>query len=365
MDKKTIIDAINATINKKTKVPIAECVFLSNDRLIATDIEIFLSIPYESGINACIPAEKFIKAIKTMDEPVFNVSSKQDGDKTTYMVCIAAHPRKVSLPSSNSADFPVIYNDLPEVPQFLEVGTLTAEELTYLERSLSFIADDKTRPGLRGVFLSTDVAATNLQQLYWQKLSNMKSELNIPKKVVKIMLTFGGGWKLSCATKYLKQIGTNPPEIDKRWATFENEEGVRISFIPIEEKFLDYKWILERALSETHTASLEISPVILRKEIANAMEFISHSNNLGIFSLNGHLKLSTAIEEEDEDYTVEFEKKTFKATGTTQIALDLKLLDLIAAQLPSKEPMKFRFWGSNKQIIVNDCYLQLPLDPKR
>lgn len=358
MNKKTIIKALKTLINKRTSIPILEYVCLSDNYISVTDLDTHLSIPYESGVNACVPIDQFLSAIDIMENPSFTVTETKDPqDKVITSVEISFNERKIKVTGESSMNFPKSPIENSDTPDFFHVGHIDSEELQYMEEALAFISDDPLRPALTGVYIGKDITSTDAHRLYWKALKNMNEEFIVRPKTIKTMLAFGGAWDVYCGINYYDNEKNNPI-IKNKWGALINNQGVLIIFNPIDEKFPNYKAIIPNT---QHTASLEIDPVILRKELSNALKFSDKDTSMGVFTLNGCAKLRSFDKEMGHEYEVVFPSDKVKHEGELSIAFNMKFLDDIASTIEKKKTMQFQFWTPTKCAIINGHYLLLPL----
>jgi DNA polymerase III sliding clamp (beta) subunit (PCNA family) len=361
MNKKNITNALKVVINKKTVLPILESVYLSGEHLQVTDLETYISIPYESGINACIPADVFMSALDIMSNPSFKTTEiKDEKGNITIPTEISSGSRTIKVTSDDPSNFPNSPFQFSDAPDFFHVGEIDATELEYLEEAMAFTSKDELRPAMTGVYIGKDVVGTDAHRLFWRPLKNMDEEFILSKKTIKAMLVFGGSWQVYCGINYraCEDNKQQEPEIERKWGAFLNEEGVLITFRPIEAKFPDYKAVIP---DSTPAASLEIAPAILRKELSHALKFCNEGTKLGVFSLNGHAKLCSSDLDMQKEYEVTFEEKQVKYEGELAIGFNMKFLDEIASLLQKGETMEFKFWSSSKCAIINNRYLLMPV----
>lgn len=246
--QKLIAKVVKATVGKNMVLPILENVMLSEDFLTVTDLETDVSIPYPTGVEQCIPANRFLDCLSMMENPAirevqnpvpvpkhFRVDGKiyheYDGDakiqyqsyikrtdeedqmkfpewcaanlselkeedvvqKFTQSVEISSGKRKVKLEPDNPDNFPVtgIRNDGEDFNLLMEFGE---REMGFLETALKFVSTDDLRPAMTGIYFSKDIVATDAHRLYWQEIEPVAHPFILPAKTAKLLLLIGGTW---------------------------------------------------------------------------------------------------------------------------------------------------------------------------
>lgn len=343
MQTKNLVKTIKSVVKNNSVLPILENVYLNNDKVIFTDLETTVSIPYESGINAVIPANRFIDCIEMMKSPEFSITREN-------LVSISEGKRKVSLTSDMPDDFPKQHN-----LNYYHIGKILESELDYIETALKFVSKDELRPVMTGIFFSLDIAATDAHRLYFKPLTHQVGQpFTMPSKTAKTILTIGGEWDIFYYS-YKNESGDEWERIK-----MVNGEGIEVVFIPIDARFPDYKVVIPEGKGDV---SITVDPAEFISELKNAKKFSNKATNMVILSINGKMEIYS----QDIDFGMEY-KNEVSADITKhpeidlfQIGFNANFLTDILNELPAKEKAKMKFWTPTKATIVNDNFLLMPL----
>lgn len=342
MKKTQLTKVIKAVVNKNTVMPILENVVFDNDRIEVSDLENFVSIPYQSGIKACVNASKFLTCIDMMDNPTFDF----DGIKK---VTISEGKKKVGLVSDKVKDFPIFdfskpYYQDENINEIHEVGFLDVKAMSYIETALKFTSNDDLRPAMTGIYINDEIVGTDAHRLFHAKIEPFAVPFILPGKTAKILLTIGGEW----------QVFANQYQ-----AIFINEDLVSVSCRVIDAKFPNYKVVIP-----TDEGNMEWKQDIkeLRSEIKSALKFANTSTNQVTFSLNGKAIISS----QDVDFAYEYssELENFKLNKIHKedltIAFNGNFLTEILGECEGKEA-NIRLWDHNKAALIGENFLLMPL----
>lgn len=334
MKKSTLIKTIKAVINKNSALPILEDVNLVNDRLEVSDLETTVSMPFQSGIEVCIPSDKFITALEMMESPEF-LSDKNFG------VTIKEGKRAIKLTGENPESFPLaIENDFKQLNQ---IGNIGEVELGYMETALKFTSKDDLRPVMTGVFLGNDIASTDGHRLYFQPIEPMLDSFIMPAKSVKILLLIGGTWS----------IYSNGERV-----LFINDEGVMVYTRSIEGRYPDYPVVIPTGMGNV----LLSAPLRgLMAEVKNAIKFSNKSTSLVKISLNGKVNISSQDVDFGYEYSTDLDDAKVVKREDLEIAFNGKFLNEMLAEQPTDKPVRIKMWAQNKAAIINDHFLLMPL----
>ncbi len=343
MQTKNLVKTIKSVVKNNSVLPILENVYLNNDKVIFTDLETTVSIPYESGINAVIPAIRFIDCIEMMKLPEFSITGEN-------LVSISEGKRKVSLTSDMPGDFPKQDN-----LNYYHIGKILESELDYIETALKFVAKDELRPHFTGVHFSTEICATDCHRLYFKPLTHQVGQpFTMPSKTAKTILTIGGEWDIFYVS-YKSKTGDESERVK-----MVNNAGIEVVFIPIDGRFPDYKVVIPEGKGEVN---ITVDPDEFISELKNAKKFSNKATNMVILSINGKMEISS----QDIDFGMEY-KNEVSADITKhpeidlfQIGFNANFLTDILNEIPAKENAKFKFWSPSKATIVNDNFLLMPL----
>lgn len=378
---------VKSVVVRNGVLPILEYVYLSKDQLQVTDLETAVVLPFKSGIEACVPAEKFLDVLDLMEEPVFKCD-KNFGIEAT------AGTRKVKVMGENPDQFPLIF----QKEDYFELGEIDADMLTRIAIALKFVSNDDLRPALTGVFFGKDIASTDAHRLYWHPIEPMMQEFIMPAKAAKIILGIGAShWRV---------FGTPESHL-----VLISDTGVMVTTRGIDARYPDYPVVIPR---DEHRALLTVNPDALRREIKIAMKFGNVTTKQVTFCVNGKVEVKSQDVDFSHEYTNELtgseaEAKFYKVKdipiGTPvtvagraghvvghgkdnekvkfddQTSLDKPIevptaevemlpelcvafngefLDEVAAILKD-QPIEMKLWSPTKATVINDCFVIMPL----
>lgn len=347
MTNKDLTDLVKAVVNTNTVVPILENVYLQHSRLTVFNLRTYVNVPYESGIEACVPHKGFISALNMMKVPQFTTDDN-------LAIFVSEGKKKIKVTGDKPADYPTVSFRKDLV--FEEIGNWGPVEIGYLGKAIKLVSKDDLRPAMTGVFAGKDIAATDAHRLYWKKLETpLTKEIIIPAESVKIILEFGDrNWKLFHA------IEDKPGVSNKDHVVFISEDGIIVGFNPIDARYPDYHVVIPRDAS---LVDMTIDTKSLRKEIKDALNFGNKQTNQILFSLNGSAKISAQDVDLGHEYENDLDARyEFKMSGDhneLEIAFNGKFLDAILAQV--EEKVSFQFWTATKCAIIDGEYLIMPL----
>lgn len=336
MNHKEITKAIKATVNASTVLPILEDVFLTGSELHVTDLETRLIIPFNSGIHACVPANKFLDALGMMEQPQFLLEHET-------AVTVSEGKRSIKLSGDKVEEFP----KCPDYKSWDHVGFLAEEAMCAIQTALKFVTKDDLRPAMTGVYIGKDIAATDAHRLYWQPLNEVtyipvERSFILPAKTARILLTVGGAWHIDGD--------------DKGNVSFINEDNVVVICRTIDAKYPEYTVVIPDV--KDSVADLVVDVKSLRNEIKNALKFANASTHQVVLDLNG----SVNIQSQDVDFAFEYknELEVKSRNGELKWGCNGKFLDDTLANLNS-DVASIKFLGSQKAAVINDHFLLMPL----
>lgn len=385
--KKLLITAIKKTINANTVLPILENVYFDGKSAIVTDLETSVILPYQTDVNACVPARKVVDILEMIENPVFTA------DKN-FAVNVEEGKRKIKVTGENPENFPLIplYNTAKEN----SVGIGKFDKMDYLEEAMCFVSKDELRPAMTGVYFEAAgkkygmIVATDAHRLFYKKISPLSESFILPKKSAKVLLAFGGEWTITSNKE--------------NYIAFTREDGLKVVSRVIDVKFPDYKVVVPK---DEPNVKMFAAPDILLRELKNASKFANRSTNQVTFHLNGVCTLSSQDVDFGEEYKSEVSAVEFgfhpdfdpgylyegkpieikedlgvivkirnlgdfqdteimkdaltKAPKELMIAFNGVFLQEILHKLPKDEAAEFHFWSSTKATVINGCYLVMPL----
>jgi DNA polymerase-3 subunit beta len=413
--RKLIIAAIKKTVKKNSVLPCLDNVYLSGEHLTFSDLETFVSIPFQVdglvGEGTCVPASSFIDCLEMMKAPVYEQPmvtknketftygfkqyygslaevQKQPRDRadeplSDYIerTCQVAEPpyltetyqglgivlkegkRVVKLHGEDPNNYPMTHGTSSKDTDMFELGTLEPEYADYFKKALSYVSSDDLRPAMTGVQVADHIAATDAHRLYFQPITPLMDSFILPARAVQILLLFG-------ATRW--QVFADYDHDDEKdqeaikHVSFLSEDGYYVTTRVIDARFPDWKVVVPKKKDIRATVTAPKEELML--EVKNAMKFCNKSTNMVVFSVNGKVTIASQDIDFDREYSndLDFAKSKFRLKKDQlpepfDIGFNGNFLNEILAQLPKKEPVTLELWGPTKAGIINDNYLIMPL----
>jgi DNA polymerase III subunit beta len=385
---------VKAVVTTKSALPVLEQVLLTGDQLTVSDLETSVIMPFASGIEACMPANKFLDVLDMMAEPVFTATLHELEKGKSCTVEVSEGRRKIKVQGEHPDNFPLVLNK-----EYFELGELTEHDLKLLQVAIAYVSNDDLRPAMTGVFFSDNIAATDAHRLFWHPIEPMLENFILPRRSASILLKI--------EAKHWRVFGNGEQVV------FLSDEGIIMETRAIDARFPDYKVVIPH---DQCRATFTVNPTVLRKEIKNALAFGNAATKQVMFCLNGKVEIKSqdvdfeheySMELTDKEATVEFHElknwpagtrvivqgragtinsvvngKCYKVRfddqeskwdateevphGAIEIVDDLCIafngdfLDDIALRLKD-EPIVMQLWSPTKCGIINDHFLVMPL----
>lgn len=280
-DTKILISAIKKTV-KSSVLSILEDVFLNKDKIIFGDLETFVSIPYKSGISACVPASLFTKCLNMMTSPEITAKdlaiSFKDGNKV------------IKMTGDDVANYPI--SPIIMGAKSTKIGIFTKQDIDNLNIAAVFCSTDDLRPAMTGVYIHKNIVATDAHRLFWKPMATPVSDNNafiIPANTINIMKTIGAdSWTIN------KENTKDAARI-----CLTSETGIQVEFRPIDSRFPDYEVVIP---SDVPRIKIFADPDKLLEELKNAGEFSNKSTGQVVLAVGNELTFSS----QDVDFGFEY-----------------------------------------------------------
>lgn len=346
MKASTIIKALKLFKNSNSVLPILECAFLNKSKVVLTDLETFVIIPFKTGIKQCVYADHLITALTEFKEPVFT----EDKNRKVF---ISEGKQKISLMGEDPNNFPKTAGE--DRGNYSVVGNISAAQIPLLLEALQFASNDDLRPAMTTVQLHTHIAATDAHRLVMHPLETPFTEdILLTKRVVKLIEIFGGDWTFELSNFEIPQNKTDKPNLAPI-VCLKNTDGVKIYHRMIESKFPQWKVVVPE--TNTKTPKVIINTKELRKAIKLGIKFANKcTNQCNITLKDGVLNFHT----QDVDFGFEYDTSfPAKFKQEISIAFNAKFLDEFAAKCGDE--MTVTYSTPTKAIIIDKKYLLMPL----
>jgi DNA polymerase III sliding clamp (beta) subunit (PCNA family) len=336
---KSIVRASKFFANRNAVITIIQCTALLKTELHFTDLEIDVTIPYQSGIEAAIPTKAFIAAIESLPNAKFT--------HTAADVIISEGGTKIKINSEDTSNFPKSIRD--RSPNLKPIGSLSASLLPDLLTALDFISNDDLRPAMTQVCIHKYIVATDAHRLFFVPVPDpLQSIILMPKKAIKLMEVFGGEWKVSKGNMNPSDGEHAPPCL-----ILENESGIVIGIRQVDAEFP--KW--EVVVPKKFEGKAILNTKTLREAIKNGAKFGHTGTKQGVISIN---KKANSYSTFDIDEGTEYETPLI-ATFTTalRIGVNWDFLDGILAKCGLELELDYN--EPEKAVILDNKYLLIPL----
>jgi hypothetical protein len=247
---------VQGAVAKKDYVPTLTHFNIGNGRVVGFNGAIAISCPIDIGLTCAPKARAFVKAIETCSDTI-EMSMTSAGK-----LAIRSGPFNVFVECTEEP--------FPDVkPEGVTVKP-TGNMLEALERLVSFVGEDASRPWARGILFrgASAFATNNIVAIEFWLGYTFPMELNIPEEVVKELLrireepillqmnensvTFhfeGDRWLRT------QQLSTKWPEVDKILERESTQQPFPADFYPAMEKVLPFIDEHERLFFHTDRVS--------------------------------------------------------------------------------------------------------------
>lgn len=323
---KILVTAIKKTVSTNAVIATLECVCLLKDKAVVSDLENYVVVPYESGVEACIYKTDFIDCLDIMGEPKFKSKVSVDAkDMKSVLVEITGNgSKKIKL----TCDHPDQFVITPDTSKFNLIGNFNEQDMDHLAETICFVSNDDLRPAMTGVLCGPKMVATDAHRLVWHDISNggLKEEFILPAKTAKILLALGGEWEL--------YAGFTKKDASDVHVMFFRNDGVKVICRVIDARYPDYKVVVPDIKESILT--LQVDRGEMMKEVKNAMKFANRSTNMVAFHVNGKIDINSQEIDFGKEYNstvpgkIEFKKshKVYRIKEKQFDELDGKLVTI-------------------------------------
>lgn len=332
MNVKQIIQAIKTVVPTSGTLPILECVLLSGDSIICTNLEETVFIAFESG-KAVISAREFCGILKDYGRD-FNLDVHPATAEEGIKVTVTHGGEKLVLSAEQPDEFPSLSRLSGDY-----VATLEPQDLETLCRAVEFVSRDEIRPAIMNVLWHEDIVGMDGYRLFWQNAVKPTAKpLLLSPKAIKLLSTFGGNWYVSKVEDRIVFLGSDALITQKMCdSVFPSYK----TFIPVDN---------DKAFTAPRKGLLQ--------SVARARRFAPATTNLIRLSLNA----ANVIVAEDIDLGKTFSTRirgTFEGEPI-DIGLDAKMLVSILENIDGEE-VRLSFQNPRTAAVINDHYLLMPM----
>ncbi len=354
MKKAQIIALINAVVPKRSTLPIIENVYLNGKELIVTDLENTVIIPFKvPGINICVPADKFIRVIQTME----SFTAKQfKNNKVTFR----SKGEEISVTGEDADQFPAF-----KVKTNFENGKLLAKDFATIKTASLFVSHDELRPSMMNVLVGKFICGTDGHQLHWEKRkSGLKKPFLLSLPAIKILSVLKGeNFKMSFivdrkARGAVIENGSKPS--NAHTAVFHAKGGVKIITRLTVEQFPNYLSVIpgaDHAKKET-AGKVKVPSEIMIATLKRALEYAHENTKQVRVNINGKIEVKAMNLDMGHEYRKSLDHKGH--TGSN-ILIGMNGEYFKSAFEISPAVADIQFFSPNTAVIFNGNHLVMPV----
>lgn len=285
----TALNTVAPVIGPSTMAMLS-CVEFTGERIVATDLDRFISVPFTTDFKGLVPAKKVIAFLKSMTSETVDIAVTDNhmvikfGKARGRFAMIEGELPWAKMDDSKLAPFPF------DSDRFMDCYGVTAP----------YISNDATRMVLQGIFLSDkDMVATDGRRLSQVTVG----ETGIGKDVI-LLPAFLSLVKGETITEYV---------IDSNYIAFKTATGVLLAGRMIDAVYPNYKQVIP-TIDDTY---IEVGfPDNINEYLKRAMLINSTAIKMEVKDTECTI---TASNEEGADYT---ETIPVSATGTVAITVN-------------------------------------------
>lgn len=340
--KKIIIQIAKLFVNHAAVLPAIDSVALMGKVIQFTSLDIFVTIPYITGVKAFIDISQFIAAQETLKDPSFKI------DKS-MKVSMSEGKQVIRVPGYDLGNFPKIHDG-----DFKFIGAIYEKELPVLKNSLTFISNDDLRPSMTYTYVHDHIVATDAHRLMFVKLEEpLKEPVFIDRKVTKVMDLVGGDWKIEVTPKVKS---TTLEYYESRFMRLTNSSGISIVARQDDLKYPQWE-IVVPPIEDTPYVVLDKKEVL--SIIKTGKKFGNRALNQVVFNLGG---ASSQLEFADADYSTSYTSDLSSLVDPKKAITIAFNWDFVTDILNlSGNEVKMYYWKSSKAVVFDKTFLLMPL----
>jgi DNA polymerase III sliding clamp (beta) subunit (PCNA family) len=217
----TALNTVSPVIGAATTMEMLNCVQFTGERVVATDLDRFISVPFVTDFKGLVPAKKIIAFLKSMTSETVDISIADNhmvikfGKARGRFAMIEGELPWAKMDDSQLAPFPF------DSARFMDCYGISA----------SYVSTDTTRMVLQGIFMSgADMVATDGRRLSQVTVG----ETGFGNDVV-LMPSFISLVKSETITEYV---------IDSNYIAFKTATGVLLAGRMIDAVYPNYKQVI-------------------------------------------------------------------------------------------------------------------------
>jgi DNA polymerase III subunit beta len=267
----TALNTVSPVIGAATTMEMLNCVEFTGERIVATDLDRFISVPFVTDFKGLVPAKKIIAFLKSMTSETVDISITDEkmmvikfGKARGRFAMIEGELPWAKMDDSQLAPFPF------DSARFMDCYGISA----------SYVSTDTTRVVLQGIFMSgADMVATDGRRLSQVTVG----ETGFGKDVI-LMPSFISLVKSETITEYV---------IDSNYIAFKTATGVLLAGRMIDAVYPNYQQVIPTVddtyievgfpdnINEYLKRAMLISPTAVKLEVKDTECTISASNDEG------------------------------------------------------------------------------------
>jgi DNA polymerase III sliding clamp (beta) subunit (PCNA family) len=295
----TALNTVSPVIGAATTMEMLNCVEFTGERIVATDLDRFISVPFVTDFKGLVPAKKIIAFLKSMTSETVDITITDNhmvikfGKARGRFAMIEGELPWAKMDDSQLAPFPF------DSARFMDCYGISA----------SYVSTDTTRMVLQGIFMSgADMVATDGKRLSQVTVG----ETGFGKDVI-LMPSFISLVKSETITEYV---------IDSNYIAFKTASGILLAGRMIDAVYPNYKQVIP-TVDDTY---IEVGfPDNINEYLKRAMLINASAIKLEVKDTECTISASN---EEGADYT---ETIPVSASGTVAVIVNPTFMVLVFA----------------------------------
>ena len=330
MNTKTITKALKIVVPKNATLPICESVQFTGKNVIATDLDVSVSIPFDTPMPFVANANDVFNMWEAFGEGYeLNV--------THLTLNVESHGTKLILPLNTYDEFPGV----PCIPTECAPILFKEADVNMLSTAVDFLGNDPCRIAFSHVCLRNGkmyATNTHMAMFYPLQSEGITDDVFISVKAKQLMQLWAGDW-----TIHHNETNT----------FFHNKEGVVITTRTMDERYPD----IEQVIPKENPIELKFIVNEFNSIVRTGVKFGDKGNRVTVHCADGKTRLTFA----DEDRGTSFEKALLlsDSVGDISIGFNHKLFDRIVKHCGNKAVLQMS--APNRAIVVNEYFLIMPV----
>ncbi len=315
-------------------LPILDCFLISNNQLIASDLETYYFAPIEFDGEFVIPIKKLKSILPKFPKEAEILLTGNSGKSQIHV----DGNKKFEFTVESAKEYPK-----PPTAETLN-GRLDEADIINIRNARKNASGDLLRLAMTGIFIGPEIVATNGHVLTWKKTSGVVNDPFIMPKTPVLLL------ENSRHVIYR--------DADCIWIKLqpENAEDFFI-FKTINEKYPDYKSVIPEDVGY----NFKISPKLLLNNLDLADLAANVNTHQAIFSFDEN---NLFIRSEDVNFGNSFTDSIpvkYSKIPPFEIGFNIRLMQGLLKEKIKNESIEIKLAAPNKSLVIDDEALLMPM----